>query len=375
MSSTLPRATTLLSSLALLLLACGGEVEAPPEVLRAVKTVTVSQRPSGQERRFSGVLGATDKSELSFHVDGRVQAVAVEGGVQVRAGQLLASLEPQPYVLALETSIADLQAARAKLIEAEKKLDSTRRLFERKIASQQTLDAADASFDTAEGHVQSAEASVNMAQRDLDDTIIVAPFDGLIAERRIEPFQEVSSGQTVLVLHNEGAIEVDVRIPEGLIHEVDVGQRVTVRLTTAAFRGQAFRGTVTRVGASALEANAYPVTIRVEEPDPRMRPGMTARVDFTFRGQADETGWLLPANAVLPADEVSETPFFEREVHVFVYDPASGTVRKRPVRVVGMRDRYFEISEGLSEGERVAVAGVHFLRDGLRVTLYEEDVR
>ena len=361
-----------LASLGLLLPACGEEVEAPPEVLRSIKTVTVSKRPTGRQRRFSGVLAATDKSELSFRVGGRVQAVAVEGGVRVRAGQLLVSIDPQPYVLALETAIADLQAARAQLDEAEKKLESTQRLFERRIASQQVLDSAEASFETAEGRVQAADASVNMAQRDLDDTIIVAPFAGTIAERKVEPFQEVAAGQPVLLLTNEGAIEVDVRIPEGLIHEVAVGQPVTVRLTTAAFRNQAFRGKVTRVSASALEANAYPVTITVEDPDSRMRPGMTARVDFTFSGAADATGWLLPANAVLPADEASEKPFFEREVHVFVYEADTGTVRKRPVRVTGMEDRYFEISEGLAEGEVVAIAGVHFLRDGLRVTLYDE---
>ncbi|MDJ0851396.1 MAG: efflux RND transporter periplasmic adaptor subunit [Myxococcota bacterium] len=358
--------------LALLLPGCGEEAEAPAEVIRSIKAVTISKRPTGRQRRFSGVLAATDKSELSFRVDGRVQAVAVEDGAHVRAGQLLASIEPQPYVLALETAIADLQAARAQLGESEKKLDSTRRLFERKIASQQVLDGALASYETAEGRVQSADAAVNMAQRDLDDTIISAPFAGLIAERSVEPFQEVSAGDTVLVLTNEGAVEVETRIPEGLIHEVAVGQPVTVRLTTAAFRGQSFPGRVTRVSGSAHEANAYPVTINVEEPDPRMRPGMTARVDFTFSGAADTEGWLLPANAVLPADDASEEPFFEREVHVFVYDPDTSTVEKRPVRVAGIEDRFFEISEGLAEGEIVAVAGVHFLRDGLRVTLYDE---
>jgi multidrug efflux pump subunit AcrA (membrane-fusion protein) len=173
----------------------------------------------------------------------------------------------------------------------------------------------------------------------------------------------------VLLIQSQGGIEVDVRMPETLVHEVRVGQHVIVRMTTRTFHGLDFEGRVTRVGASTLESNAYPVSIAIAEADPRMRPGMTARIDFNFEGSVDETGWLIPVNAVLPGDDDSDAHITEREAFVFVYRPETSTVEKRGVRIAGMRDDSFEIGAGLSEGDVVAVAGVHFLIDGQRVAL------
>jgi multidrug efflux pump subunit AcrA (membrane-fusion protein) len=144
-------------------------------------------------------------------------------------------------------------------------------------------------------------------------------------------------------------------------------------MTTRTFGGRVFEGRVTKLGASALEANAYPVSVALTEPDPRMRPGMTARVDFNFGGSVDETGWLIPINAVLPGDD-SEGHYSEREGVVFVYRPDSATVERRTIRIAGLRDDSVEVSEGLAEGEVIAVAGVHFLIDGQRVALLEEEL-
>ena len=103
-----------------------------------------------------------------------------------------------------------------------------------------------------------------------------------------------------------------------------------------------------------------------------MRPGMTARVDFNFAGSVDETGWLIPINAVLPGDEDREAHFTERDAFVFVYQPESSTVEKRTVRISGLRGGSVEIRDGLKEGDVIAVAGVHFLVDGQHVALIED---
>ncbi len=354
---------------------CGEEPQPSPETVRSIKAITVTDRPVGQRRRFSGELVASERSELSFQVGGRVQSVAVDVGVRVRADKLLASLDARPYQLRVDSAIADLEAARAKLRDARNKLSSTRSLFQRNIASQQDFDSAQASYDSAVSSAQSAEAALSLAQRDLDQTVLVAPIQGLITERRIEPFQEVRAGDAVLVIQSQGGIEVDVRVPETAVHLVEIGQAVTVEMATRTFEGRVFEGRVTELGGAALDANAYPVTISIEDPDPRMRPGMTARVGFTFEGRADATGWLVPMNAVVPGDGDPSLHITERDVYVFVFSPESGTVSRRKVRVVGVHDDQFEIGTGLSVGEVVAVAGAHFLREGQRVTLLEEPLR
>jgi RND family efflux transporter MFP subunit len=366
-----PRLRSLLVGLAALpiLTSCSEPPEPPAEIVRSIKSVTVSRRPMGQLRRLSGVLSASEESELSFQVGGRVQSVAVDAGDRVRAGQLLASLDAEPYQLRLDSAIADLQSTRATLQDARKKLVAARNLYQNNIASKQDFESAEAAFESAQSSVQAAEASVSLAQRDLDQTVLVAPIQGMIAERRLEPFQEVPSGQTVLLIQSQGGVEVDVRMPETLVHELQVGQPVTVRMTTRTFDGQDFHGQVTRVGASALESNAYPVSIAIADPDSRMRPGMTARVDFSFSGSVDETGWLIPINAVLPGEGSGEAHITEREAFVFVYQPETATVERRSVHIAGLRGNSVEIRDGLAEGEVIAVAGVHFLIDGQRVAL------
>jgi RND family efflux transporter MFP subunit len=351
---------------------CSETQEPPEDIVRSIKTISVSRRPIGQLRRLFGVLSASDESELSFQVGGHVQSVAVDAGDRVRAGQLLASLDAQPYQLKLDSSIADLQAARARLQDTRKKVTSTRSLYNRQIASRQDFDSAQSAFDSAESSVQAAEAAVSLAQRDLDQTVLVAPIEGLIAERRLEPFQEISPGTAVLLIQSQGGIEVDIRMPETLVHEVQAGQQVIVRMTTRTFADKEFQGRVTKIGALGLDSNAYPVTIALAESDPRMRPGMTARVDFNFAGSVDETGWLIPINAVLPGDEDHEAHFTERDAFVFVYQPESSTVEKRTVRIAGLRGGSVEIRDGLKEGDVVAVAGVHFLVDGQHVALIED---
>jgi multidrug efflux system membrane fusion protein len=361
-----------------LLSGCSETQEPPEEIVRSIKTISVSRRPIGQLRRLFGVLSASDESELSFQVGGHVQSVAVDAGDRVRAGQLLASLDAQPYQLRLDSSIADLQSARARLQDTRMKVTSTRSLYKRQIASKQAFDSAQSAFDSAESSVQAAEAAVSLAQRDLDQTVLVAPIEGLIAERRLEPFQEISPGTAVLLIQSQGGIEVDIRMPETLVHEVQSGQNVIVRMTTRTFSGKEFEGRVTKVGALSLDSNAYPVTIALAESDPRMRPGMTARVDFNFAGSVDETGWLIPINAVLPGDDVDgddrDAHITERDAYVFVYQPDSSTVERRTVRISGLRGDSAEIRDGLKEGDVVAVAGVHFLVDGQRVALIQDGI-
>ncbi len=374
MKSTL-RALGLGALLSLGLPGCSEPPAPPEEIVRSVKTVAVSRRPMGQLRRLTGVLSASEKSDLSFQVGGRVQSVAVKAGERVRAGQLLASLDASEYQIRLDSAIADLQSARARLHEAERKATSTRLLYRRNIASRQDFDSAQAAFESAGSGVQAAEAAVSLAQRDLDQTVLAAPIEGLIADRRLEPFQEVAPGQVVLLIQSRGGVEVDVRVPETLVHEVQVGQPVEVRVAMRVFGGQAFEGSVTKLSAAAQDGNAYPATISIAAPDPRMRAGMTAYVDFRFQGSVDETGWLLPVHAIVPGEEDSDAHITQREVFVFVYRPESSRVEKRSVRIAGMRGESVEIRDGLAEGDLVVVAGAPFLLDGQRVALLEEPLR
>ncbi len=350
-------ALLLLSSLGLT--ACE-EPPQPVEQIRALKTITVTNVASGQVRKFSGIVQATDTSSLSFQVGGNVQEVKVELGDPVERGQILASLDKKPYELNLQGAQAELDRARAKLEEAKVEFERQDTLYRKGWVAKAAFDQALAAHESAKSEVQYAQSRVNLARRDLDLTELVAPFDGLIAEREVDPFVEVSAGEKLFEINASGALEVALDIPETVIRKVTLGAPVTATFPTE--RDLTLEGRVTEIGSVAADANAFPVKAGLANPPPELRPGMTAEVTFTFRSDDESTGYLVPLAAIAPGNE-------SRQGYVFVYDPESSTVRKTKVRGRDVRDNLIEIYEGLKAGDVIAVAGVSFLYDGQKVRL------
>ena len=354
-------------------LGCVEEQGPEPEVLRSIKAITVSERPRGYERRFAGVLASAETSALAFQVGGVVQHVAVDLGQRVLAGQLLARIDPQPYQLRVDAARSDVERAQVGVDDAGRDLQRVEALRGQGAASQRQLDDVQAAFDSARSSLQSAKAAFELADRDLEHSELRAPFEGAIASRKIEPFEEVPAGKPVFVLQSDKGFKVEVLIPENVIDLLSVGQSVKIRMAGFRLRDRLFDGRVSEIGTTAPSANAYPVKVELHEPDPRFRPGMTAEVQFTYQGAAEEASWLVPLHAVLPDDADSERHVTERELFVFVYDPENSTVRRRAVRLLNVQGENAVIREGLAAGDIVAVAGVSFLRDGQRVGLLDED--
>ena len=360
---------------ALLLLQAGcGEVQAPVETtVRPVKTITIDSRASGTVRSFSGAIVASEISSLAFRVGGTVQTVDVDLGQTVRRGQVLATMDRTPFQLRVQQALAEVRNAQAARVETRDRRARTRRLFEAGAASRADIDRVVAEDEAAAGALAATRAALDLARRDLEDTVLEAPFDGLVAEKQVEAFEEVASGHTAFVLHTSGAVEIEVLLPEALIHEVHVGEPVSVQLTSVAPGGDRFEGRVKEIGSAALQTNAFPVTVALESDDQRLRPGLSAEATFTFRA-GDGESWLVPVNAFLPKPgDDQRAHISERELTVFIVDPETETVSRRTVKPLGLRGNDLLVSEGLAEGERVVVAGVSFLHDGQKVRLVEPE--
>ncbi len=216
----------------LVLAACGEE---PPEVaqqIRAIKTITVTQLATGQERRYSGIVQATDSSSLSFQVSGNVKSVAVNRGERVTEGQVLAALDAKPYELNVQAAQAELGKARAAQAEKNQEFVRQKTLYAKGWVAKAALDQASAAYDSAHSQVNYAMSQLNQAKRDLGNTKLVAPFDGLIAERSVEPFVVVSAGQKLFEINAEGAIEVAFDIPETTIARITLGMPAGVTFST-----------------------------------------------------------------------------------------------------------------------------------------------
>jgi len=348
--------------IALALAGCDAPEEPLPEQVRALKAITVTEPASGQIRRFSGVVQATDTATLSFQVAGTVVEMNADIGARVRAGQVLARIDRAPYELNVQAAKAESQRAEAQLKEKELEYERQRKLFEKKWVSQAAFEQAGSAYETAFRNVEYATAKLNIAKRDLAKTELRAPYDGIIATRRVEPFTEVSAGQPVFEINAEGALEVALAIPETVIGRIAVGMPATVTLPTPGHAR--VEGRVTERGTSAESGNAFPVTVGLNDPPAETRPGMSAEVSFVFDVPGEATAYMIPLSAIAPGEE-------SWQGYVFRYDGATSTVHKVAVRARGVRDNLVVISEGLAAGDIIAVAGVSFLVDGQKVRLME----
>jgi len=346
---------------ALFLLSCSSEPADEGPVYRPVRAEQVFASGGSRTRMFSGVARAGVESKLSFKVDGTIQRKAVRVGQAVRQGQLIAELDPEDYRLRLEDAEASLTRSRAEERNASAGYERVRGLYESRNASRQDLDAARASYESAAAAVESGLRQLELAKRQLEYTRLTAPIAGSVASVDVEINENVRAGQTVALLTSESDLEVEVAVPGVLI--ADVREGGAVRVTFDALPGRDFAATVTEVGVAATEMNTtFPVTVRLDNPDPSVRSGMAAEVFFDFVSESRTARYLVPSVAV---GEDAEGRF------VFVVEPGAetglATVHRRPVKIGAITNEGIEVSHGLQDGDFVVTAGVTKIVDGQTV--------
>ena len=353
-----------LLALVSMLTACAEETAAPIETVRAIRTVTVAEPASGKARRFSGVVEAASTSSLSFEVPGNVQEVKVDVGERVTEGQVLATLDDETYRLNVEAAEANVGRAEVELADAERESGRLQEIAgrDRGLVSKQMLDQSQAGVDAARKNLSYARSRLNLARRDLDRTVLRAPFEGVVTERDLDPFQEVDRGQPLFDLHVEGAMEAAISIPESEIKQVYLGLPGEIRLP--AIPGESFEGIVTEISSAAGAANAFPIRLTIQADGSGIRPGLTAEVTLLLGDEQGERAYLVPISALVPGGE-------ESQGSVFVFDVESSTVKRTEIRHEGIRDNNIVVAQGVGAGDIVAVAGVSFLRDGQQVRLME----
>jgi multidrug efflux system membrane fusion protein len=352
-----------------LLSGCTKEEEPFQEVVRPIAWQEVKQSSFDQVRRLSGTIFPVEEANLSFEVGGKIEWIKVKLGDEVKRGDALARLDQRNFNLSRQSAEANLQKSYAALSEAENEYKRYAELSSKGLVSKSGFDNAKAAFESATSAVNITKTQLDIANKDLSDSILKAPYKGKITKRLSEPSMQVSPGQAIFQIEGDDGLEVQVMVPETLIRNLSKGSEIDIHYP--AFPGLNSKGTISEISSRAATANAFPVTILINSELNNLRAGMTAEVDFTFQG-VGRTGFTgkafrLPISALASGEG--------QKAYVFVYDVEKQILEKRLVQTESILNNEVLVSVGLEPGEIIAIAGVSFLRDGQSVKLLDKLVK
>ena len=355
--------------IALILAGCNEPAKEITKSIRPIMWTKVKISPFEQIRTLSGIVAPVEATKLSFEVQGKIQSIEVNLGNEVVKGQELARLNQRNFNLGLQSAQAQYQQAKATLVDARNSHRRYAKLLKQGVVSQSGFDNAKATYDASKSAADVAQAQLDIASKNLQDSILLAPYDGIITKRLFEPSQQISAGQSLFEIEGKHGLEVHVMVPETLIRELR--QLSILPIHFPVLPELTMQGQITEIGTRAEFANAFPVTAVLEGDNPLLRAGMTAEVDFSFAGtgRTGHTGdvFRIPATALSAG--------LEQKAYVFVYNPDSQQVIKTQVQTENIFKNEVFISSGLKQGDIIATAGVAFLRDGQQVSLTDNNVQ
>ncbi len=356
----------------------------PPAAI-AITTVTARSagaNAGGSVLDASGYVVARRRATVSSKVTGRVAELMIEEGSRVEQGQVLARIDDSNLRAQLDLSRSQLDAARAQLtevqvqlVEADRNLRRTKELAGRQLLSQSALDNAQSNADTLRARLESTRRNVSVSERglavqqqQLDDTIVRAPFAGVITVKNAQPGEMISplaaggdgTRTGIGTLVDMESLEIEVDVNENFINRVHAGQPAESALN--AYPDWKIPSEVIAVIPTADRSKAtVKVRIGLKVKDPRVLPDMGARVSFMAEKPAP--GAPVPKPVVLVASEALR----KDDSGVSVFLVKGETVELRKVTGGSVKGGDTEITAGLSGGETLAASALDKLADGVRV--------
>lgn len=338
---------------------------------QSVEGFVAAAGPLAVELRGPGTLSAINKVTLSARIPGRLAEIVVDRNDRVAAGQVLARLDPgelssqlaaaeatgRATARAVDVAAAERERALATLANARAAHERQVALMERGIASQAALDSATASFRQAQAELsrveraveqataeaQSAAAKIGVTKAQLDDTVLRAPFDGIVVSRERNPGDILTAGQSVLQLVDPATIVLTARFDESAIASIYPGQ--PARLAFASQRGEALSGSVLRLGRSVdEETREFSVDIALDSLPENWALGQ--------RGTA-----VIMIDRKEAAIAVPKSYLERRNGEPGLWVEGGGRATWRAVRLGASDQMRIEIKAGLAAGESVLKPG------------------
>jgi RND family efflux transporter MFP subunit len=356
--------------LALIISGCGGSradgVQSKIIQGRPVKTTVVTAANPDEIRSFPGVVKAAREINLAFRVGGPLIDYDLKTGEQVRKGETIARIDPRDYEITVRKLTAELKAAEARLVDAEKDFQRQANLLAENAASQAQYDKTLMVLDATRAGIESLNTDLAAAKNALADTRLTAPFDGVINHKFTENHETVSPGMPVVSLLDVSSIEVATAVPEDVIIRESDFTEISVSLDT--FPDRRFDSHLKEIGRQTDIANqSYPLAVFLDVPkEISVAPGMAATVHIMLRNtvRIDE-GFYLPTAAVFADADGASCVW---RVNMRTLSTEKVTVETGP-----LKGGEILVRSGLVPGDHVISAGARFLLEGQQIRILDHN--
>jgi RND family efflux transporter MFP subunit len=326
-----------------------------PQPVRPLKSLIVGDVRKEITHNYPGKVRAFQEVNLAFQVQGQLIEFPVRKGQRVKQGDLLGRLDPRDY----ENQLA---AAHAQYVQMETNLGRIAEAARTGAMSGRELTNAQARFDTA-------AAQLDIARKALEDTDLLAPFDGVVANTFVDNYENVAAKQPILSLQDvEQSVEIEVNVPEGQIALARQARESKVVATFDYLAGREFPAELREIATEADPlTQTYAVTFTMPAPDDVLiLPGMTATLLVRRRLRPEEAAGIAVPIESVPVDGSGRYYVWKlREAGDGIW-----TVHRADVDVGPIEGESIAVTSGLRAGDRIAAAGVHLLQEAQKVRLF-----
>lgn len=330
-----------------------------PVEVNSVKTGSIEET-----MELTGWVKANSLVDVKSKVAGRVESleillpdgktIAVEEGVEVKAGRQIAVIDHDMYQAQVDAARAAVKASEVEVTDANREARRLKALFEGGSATEQSRDKALTAMQMAEARLNSARANLEMADINLRESSIRSPIDGVITAKHVDAGNLINIGQPIVTVADMKTVKIVAAASEKYSGKIQAGMKAKVRVESWGERE--FEAEVYSVYPSLDEqTHSIQAEIRLNNEKLQFRPGMFAKVKLVLQHKEDVVVVLRDVVLGGKADEP------------YVYVVEDGVAHKRIVKTGITEGAKIEIIEGLKAGENLVVNGMNYLIDGIKV--------
>lgn len=329
-----------------------------PVNVETIKPATFVQRVIS-----NGILSPLEEASLSCEVAAKVREIKADLGDRVKKGKVLINIDGSAYYLNREAAKAQLAEASANATFQKETLIRKEALAKEGHISKEELEQAQAASKSAKAMVRTAKANLNIAQRNVGETSIRAPFTGRVSSRSVSPGEMVSPGIPLITIIQDHVMKVDLALSEREI--MLVHKDMTVKVNFPSIPGKIFQGKITRIGVAADRASgSFPVRIEIDNSNYELLSGMRANLEIELK--------IVKDSIVLTRDHIVK---IAGSNFAFIAQEQEGEMIAKAIKVE-IQDTFGQdvlIASGLEMGQKLVVVGQNSLKDNTPILIIEQD--